>query len=160
LHEPTILASRPRPQHRRCWQLGDPHRHAFATSFGLAQSDPREFWVGEQTERDEAIACGGPPTGQVVAADPEIVLGHGGKLWAAGAFADRPDVRRTRLESVVDLHITSLVESHADGVEYNPRRIGSSTRGDEDVAAFEEALALGRPHAQAHALAGPALDFE
>lgn len=43
------------------------------------------------------------------------------ELGAAGALSNRPNVRRTRLEAVVDLHIAPAIEPHPEGVQSNPR---------------------------------------
>jgi len=49
-------------------------------------------------------------------------------VWGPGAFADSPDVRRGRLEPVVDTHVAPSVELDADLLEADPGRVGRPPR--------------------------------
>jgi hypothetical protein len=124
------------------------------------EADPRQGRVREQTERNEPVARRPAPASQVIADNPKVVLGHVGELGAAGTLPNRPDLRRTRLEAVVNLYIAPFIEPYARDVQSNPRGIGSASRRGQDVAAFDEPLALRRPHAEADALSGPPFDLE
>ena len=68
-----------------------------------------------------------------------------GKLRTSGALADRPDIGRTSLQPIVDLDITAIIQRDADLLEPNSLGIGHAARGNQNVAAFNGAFALGYP---------------
>ena len=82
------------------------------------------------------------------------------EFWAASYLADGPDAWRARLQVVVDLDAAPPIEPHACDVQSNARGIRGASRRDQDVAAFQEPLALRRPHAETQTLSGPPLDLE
>src|SRR5438046_2523413 len=88
--EAARLPRRPRPKHGAHWQRCDAHRHAAAPCFDLAEPDPRQGRVREQTEGDEPVTRRPAAPGQIVADHAKVVLGHVRELGAAGALADRP----------------------------------------------------------------------
>src|ERR1700756_4468579 len=66
-----------------------------------------------------------------------------GELWAAGAFPQRPHVRRTRLQSAIDANVTASVQFNAGVLKSNSGSVRNAPSRDQDVAAID-ALLTGR----------------
>ena len=158
--KPSLLAGRLRPQHGARRQSGDPRDDALTLRFAFAQSDVRERRIGKHAVRDQPIARASPPSGQIVANDAKVVFGYVGEQRAAGAFAERPDVRRARLQPLVDANVTATVQLDADLAEADPGGVRNAPRRDEDVAALDFLLARVRADVKAHSLSGLAAHLE
>ena len=107
----------------------------------LAQSDARQWRVGEHAIRNQPITRAAVAAGEVVANDPEIIHRRMRELRTAGALADRPDSGRARLQPLVDANIAAIVQLDPGHIEADPVGIRNATRGDQDVAAFNRPLA-------------------
>jgi len=81
--------------------------------FLLAQSDAREFWIGEKAKRNLPARGYVVAASQVVANDAEIVDADVCELRAARHFSDGPDAGRGGLQAVVDLDISAIGEFDA-----------------------------------------------
>ena len=110
--------------------------------------------------RDQPIARASPPSGQIVANDAKVVFGYVGEQRAAGAFAQRPDVRRACLQPLVDANVTATVQLDADLAEADPGGVRNAPRCDEDVAPLDVLLAGVRADVKADPLSGLAVHME
>src|SRR6202167_3576567 len=160
LHEAQCLAARLRPQHSAHRHPGDAHLDALTFRLAFAQSHVRERRIREHAVGNQPIARAAPPSGQIVANEPKVVFGYVRELRAAGAFAERPDIPRTRLQPIVDADITATVQLDADLAEPDPGGVGNTPGRDEDVAAFDGLLAGVREYRNADPLAGLAIHPE
>ena len=72
------------------------------------------------------------------------------------------DAQRRAPDGSIDRgrYIATFVEPNARRVQSNPRSVGGASSCCQDVAAFDEPLALRRPHAEADALSGSPFDLE
>ena len=68
-------------------------------------------------------------------------IGYVRELRAAGAFADRPDVGRARLQPLVDADVAARVQLDAGLVEADAGGVGNAPGRDQDVAALDLLLA-------------------
>src|SRR5262249_14080151 len=79
--------------------------------------------------------------GPIVFDDPAVVDRGVREVWGSGAFPDRPDIWRGRLEAVVDTHVAASVDLDVGLLETDPGRVGCTPDSDEDVAALDPLLA-------------------
>ena len=86
--------------------------------------------------------------------------GYVRELRAAGAFADRPDPGRARLQPVIDANVAAAVQLDAGLLESDPGGVRDAARRDQDVAAFDVLLAGSRAHVKANLCPGSAAHFE
>ena len=126
--------------------------NALTFRFAFAQSHVRERRIGEHAVGNQPVARASPPSGEIVANDAKVVLGYVRELRAAGAFAERPNVRGARLQPLVDADVTATVELNADLAEPDPGGVRNAPGRDEDVAAFDVLLAGARAYGKADAL--------
>src|SRR5258705_5892074 len=82
------------------------------------------------------------------------------ELWAPGAFSDRPDTGRGRLEAIVDGDVATRVQLDAGHVQADRGGIGRASRRDQDVAAFDGPFTVRRAHDKADAISGPPLHLQ
>src|SRR5882724_5083726 len=82
------------------------------------------------------------------------------ELWASGAFPDRPDIGRGRLEAIVDGDVATRIQLDAGHVQSDCGGIGRASRRDQDVAAFEGPFTVWRAHDNADAVSGPPLHLQ
>ena len=108
--------------------------------------------ICEHAVGNQPVARASLPSGQIVPNDAEVVLGYVGELRAAGAFAERPDVGRARLQPLVDANVAAAVQLDAGLVEPDAGGVRNTTRRDQDVAALDILFALARPHGKADLL--------
>ena len=108
----------------------------------------RERRIGEHAIGNEPVARAALPAGQIVANDAKVVFGYVGEQRAAGAFAERPDVRRARLQPLVDLDETAIVQLDAGLVEPDAGGVRNAPGRDEDVAALDRLFAGARAQTQ------------
>jgi hypothetical protein len=80
---------------------------------------------------------------EIVAYDSKIVFGYVRELWAAGAFAQRPHIWRTHLQSAIDANVTASVQFNAGLPKSNSSGVRNAPDRDQDVAAID-ALLTGR----------------
>src|SRR5208337_2620153 len=104
--------------------------------------------------RNQPVARASPPSGQIVTNDAKVVLRYMGEHCAAGAFAQRPDVRRARLQPLVDADETTSFQLDADLTEPDPGSVRNAPRRHKDVAALDGLLAGARANLKADPLAG------
>ena len=97
---------------------------SFATRTAIPRALPRSRSVHARQRRVGKHAIGNQPieraaaaAGEVVANDPKIVDRYVRELRTAGAFADRPDIGRARLQSLVDADVAPVVEIDAGDIE-------------------------------------------
>src|SRR5262245_9456389 len=126
----------------------------------LAQSNVGQWRIREQAVRDQPIARAAVAAGKIVFDDPEVVDRGVCEVWGPGAFADSPDVRRGRLEPVVDTPVAPSVELDPGLLEADPGRVGCAPYGDKDVAAFDPLLAGRRAHQNRDVLSRPTVHTE
>jgi hypothetical protein len=62
--------------------------------FGLAQSNPRQLWIGEHGERNLPPSCHMIPPCEVIADNAEVIIGDMRELRTTRHLADRPNARR------------------------------------------------------------------
>ena len=141
LHEAFGLAGRLRPEHGAHRQLGHARLDALTLGFAFAQSNMRQRRIGEHAVGNEPVARAPPPSSQIVANDAKVVFGYMGEHRAAGAFAQGPDVRRARLQSLVDANKAALVQLDAGLVEPDPGGVRNAPGRNEDVAALDRLFA-------------------
>ena len=135
-------------------------RDTLLLRFAFAQSDVSEWRLGEHAVGNQPIARAAVATGQIVPDDPKVVDRDVRKLRAAGAFPDRPDIGRRRLQPVIDANVAVSVQLDAGLLEPDPGGIGNAPRRDQDVAALDLLLTGGRAHGEADFFAGSALHIE
>src|SRR5262245_58689178 len=126
----------------------------------FAQSNVGQWRIREHAVGDQPVASAAVAAGKIVFDDPEVVDRGVGEVWRPGAFADGPDVRRGRLEPVVDTYVAPSVELDAGVLEADPGRVGSAPYGDEEVASFDPLLAGGRADQDRDVLARPTVHTE
>ena len=127
----------------------------------LRSSDVRERRIGEHAVRNQPIPSASPPSSQIVASYAKVVFGYVGEHRAAGAFAERPDVRRARTQPLVDANETAAVQAANAGLgEADPGRVRHAARRDQDVAALNGLLAGARANVEADPLSGLAAHTE
>ncbi len=81
------------------------------------------------------------------------------ELGAARTFPDRPDVRRSRLQPLIDANITAGVHLNAGLLESNVRCIRDASGSDEEVAALDLLRVGGGAHSDGDILTGAAVHF-
>jgi hypothetical protein len=160
LHEALCFIDRLCPQHGARRHLRHTHRNALALRFAFAQPNPRERRVREHAVGNQPAARGAVPAGQIVPNDTKVVEGDVRELRAAGAFADRPDRGRARLQPFVDHDIATTVQRDTGHIEPGPGGVGSAPRGDQDIAALDGPLTRGRAHEKADIFARSPLHAE
>jgi hypothetical protein len=116
----------------------------------------RQRRVGEHAIGDQPIARAAAATGEVVANDPKIVHGGVRELRAAGAFADRPDIWRTRFQALVDANVAAIVELDTGLLQADAVGVRNAARGNQNVAALDRPLGGARAHGHADLLSGAA----
>src|SRR5262245_23672471 len=108
--------------------------------------------IGEHAVCNQPASCAAILSCQIVTNDAKIVFGYVRELWAAGAFSNGPDVRRTRLQPPVHANVTTTVQPNPGLLKSNSGGIRNTPSRDQDVAAFDVVLARGRAHGKAHVL--------
>src|SRR6266853_5549791 len=83
---------------------------------------------------------------QIVTNDAKIVFGYVRELWAAGAFSNGPDVRRTRLQPPIHANVTTTVQADPGLLKSNSGCIRNTPSRDQDVAAIDIPLSRGSAH--------------
>ena len=78
---------------------------------------------------------------QIIADDPEVVVGDVCELRAAGALSDSPNSGRSRFQPFVDFNVAAAVQFNAGKIEADPGGVGNAPRGSQDVAALNGPLA-------------------
>ena len=96
------------------------------------------------------------PPAKIVPDDPKVVDGYVRELWAAGTFADGPDLGRARLQPLIDANVATTVQLNAGLLKPDPGGVRNAPRRDQDVAALDLLLAGGRAHDKADFLSGSA----
>ncbi len=125
----------------------------------FVQPDVGQFRVGEQAVGDESAPRGAVAARQVIQHDAAIVFADVGELRTAGGFARRPDVRRGRLQFVVDANIAALVQFDARGGQVEPIGVERAAGRDQDIGGCERLLRLSAANAEDYAVARTALDL-
>ena len=87
-------------------------------------------------------------------------IGHVRELRAAGAFPERPDIGRGRLQPLIDANVAAIIQLDAGLLEPDPGGVGNAPRRDQDVAALDLLLAGGGAHGNADFLSGSAVHIE
>src|SRR5262249_12828167 len=64
----------------------------------------------------------------------KIIDGYVREMRAPGTLADRPNIRRGRLQPLVDADIAASVRLDPGRVDTDPGRVGNPPRGDEKIA--------------------------
>ena len=95
----------------------------------------RNLRIGEETRGDNTVSRGAISTREIVSNDSEIVQRDVCKLRTARALADGPDISRGRLQAIVHLHITSLVQANASYFQPNSCGVGCAPGSNKDIAA-------------------------
>lgn len=153
LHEAARLRCGPRSQYRDDRQLRDPNSDVSALSFDFAQSDPRQRRVGVQAIGNQPVVAASSAAGQIVANYPEVVERHVRELRAARTVADRPDISRARLESIVRRDKPSRVELDSGEVEADPLGVRDASGRNQDVAAPDSLMACRGRYFEGHGFA-------
>jgi len=130
-----------------------------AKSDGLDNAEPRTPQSTTQTsfrqwceEVLKAIMRCALAPGQIVPDDAEVIDRDVREVGAAGAFADRPNPGRARLQPFVDTNVAAVIDFDAGLIESDPGRVRDPAYGDQDVAALDRALARSRLHDKADLL--------
>ena len=142
-HKAFPLIGRLRPKHGVHWQLCDPNDDALAFRFAFAQPDTGERRISEHAIWNKPIASAAISACEIVAYNSEIVFGYVRELGAAGAFSQRPNIWRTRLQSAIDANVIASVQFNASVFKSNSSGVGNAPSRDQDVAAVD-ALLTGR----------------
>src|SRR5262249_45102432 len=72
--------------------------------------------------------------------DAKIIFGYMRELWAAGAFTNGPDVRRTRLEPLIHANVTTIIQLNPGLLKTDSIGIRDTSSGDQDIAAIDVLL--------------------
>src|SRR5262245_61196681 len=107
----------------------------------------RKRRIGKHAVWDQPMARVAISSGQVVPDYAEIVLRHMGKLWAARPIGKCPEASRGGFETLVDAHVAAGIHLNPGLLEADAGGVRDTPCGHKDVAAFDRALALPRPHA-------------
>ena len=78
-----------------------------------------------------------------------------GELWAAGAFAQRPHIWRTRLQSAIDANVTASVQFNAGLLKSNSSGVRNAPDRDQDVAAIDALLTGRGAHSKRYLVSRP-----
>src|SRR5215510_10733302 len=146
LHEALFFVSCLRPQHRAYRQLRDAYGDALASCFGFAQPHARKRRVRKHAVRNQPIARAAVFAREIVLNDPEIVGGYVGELWAPGAFADRPDLGRARLQPLIHPNVATRVQLNTGFFKSNPGGVRNAPRRDQHVTTFDFSFTGPRTH--------------
>lgn len=95
----------------------------------------RNLRIGEETRGDNTVARRAISTREFVSNGSEIVQRDVGKLRTARALADGPDTSRGRLQAIVHLYITSLIQINASYFQPNSCGVGCAPGSNRDIAA-------------------------
>src|SRR5262249_27226893 len=133
-----------RPEHHANWHLRDAIAYALGFGFRFAQADMSQLWIGEENVRNDAAARRSAAAGKVVEHNAEVVLTSVRKVRAPGRFAGRPDVRRCRLQPVIDADVAARIDFDAGAIEMQSVGIRRSARRHENVGSFQRLLARAR----------------
>src|SRR5437016_5727662 len=160
LHEALRFVRRRRPSHAAHRQPRDTHAHTLMLRFAFAQSDMSQWRLSEHAVWNQPITRAALPSGEIVSDDPKIVDRDVSKLWAAGAFPDRPDIGRRRLQPLIDANVATAVHLDRRLIKPDSRGVWNASCRDQDVATVEFLLAGSRAHGKADFLSGPAVYIE
>src|SRR4029077_3858851 len=95
---------------------------------------------------NQPVACDAISTCEIVTYDSKIVFGYVRELRTARTFPQRPHLRRTRLQPVVDANVVASVQFNAGLLKSNPGGVRNAPSRDQNVAAFDVLLAETRAH--------------
>ena len=82
------------------------------------------------------------------------------EVRATGAFTHSPDTRRSRLQSLIDANVSTIIQLDADLLEPDPGGVRNAPCCDQDIAALDLSLNGGCAHNNADFLSGSALHVE
>jgi len=116
--------------------------------------------VCEHAVRNQPIARAAVAAGEIVPDDAKVILGCVRELWAAGAFADSPDIGRRCLQPLIDANVPTSVQLDAGLFEPDAGGIGNASCRGQDIAALDLLLIGGRTHGKADLLSRSALHIE
>jgi hypothetical protein len=102
-HKALSLIGRLRAEYRVHRQPSDACHDALAFRFAFTQPYMGERGISEHAIRNQPAMRGAISACQIITYDPKIVFRYVRELWAAGAFSHRPNVWRTRLQSILAL---------------------------------------------------------
>src|ERR1700730_7655093 len=74
---------------------------------------------------------------QVVTHNAEIVERNVGKMWAARAIAQGPNIRRGGFQTIVNTYISSSIQFNACLIESNALSVRHSASGNKNVGRFD-----------------------
>src|ERR1700722_1906126 len=117
-------------QHRLHRDFEQAIGNSFCFCFLLAQSDAREFWIGEKAKWNLPARGYVVAASQIAANDAEIVDADVGELRAARHFSDGPNAGRGGLQPLVDLDVPSIRYLDAGQLQPDALRVWSSARGN------------------------------
>src|SRR5271166_696162 len=160
LHKALSVVRGFRAQNGTHRQPRDARDQPSALCLALAHPDMGKGRVGEHAIGNQPIARAAVPSGQVVPDDAKIIDRGMRELRAAGAFADRPDIGRGRLQLLVDADVTASVQLDAGLLEPDLGVVRKAPRRDQDVGTPDRPLTGSRAHGNADLLAGAAAHVE
>ena len=136
-HKAFPLIGRLGPEHGVHRQLCDANDDPLAFRFAFAQPDAGERRISEHAIWNQAVARAAIFACEIITYDSKIVFGYVRELWAAGAFAQRPHIWRTHLQSAIDANVTASVQFNAGLLKSNSSGVRNAPDRDQDVVAIE-----------------------
>src|SRR5262249_1337303 len=119
-----------RSQHRVHRQPRDACNNPLACRSAFAQPYMGKRGIREHAVCNDTIARCAIPSCQIVTNDAKIVFGYVRELWAAGAFSNGPDPRRTRLQSPIHANVTTTVQLNPRLLKADSVGIGNTSSRD------------------------------
>src|SRR5580658_3300226 len=144
------LRHRPGSQDGCHWDLGQAVPDALLLRLRFVKPYVGKFRVGIEAgwnlpSRSRALGAR-----QVVADNAEIIERYMCEQGTAGAVAERPDTRSTRLQPLIHADIALFRGLHSSQVESDAFCVGYASRGYQQVGAFDDDLRLTPGTVQPH----------
>src|SRR5262245_25548463 len=149
LHEALRLLRRLCPQYTAHWKRRHAHDDVLPLRITLAQPDAGKRRVRKHAVGHQSVARAAVPARQIVPDDAIVIYRNMRELRASRTFTNRPDVRRSSLQSIVHANVAAGVQLDADFVEADATRVRQASCSDQQMTALD--LPLVEAHAHGHA---------
>ena len=136
-HKTLPLIGRLRTKYSVHRQRRDAGPGTLAFRLAFAQSYAGQRGISEHAIWNQPIVGASISPCKIVTYNSKIVFGYVRELRTAGAFAQRPNIWRTCLQSAIDLNVTASVQFNPGSLKSNSSGIRNTPRRDQDVAAID-----------------------
>ena len=155
-----IFIRRLRPQHRAHRQPRNTRGDALPLRFALGQSHTGKWRIRKHTVWNQPVARAALSSAKIFLDDPKIVDRCVCELWAAGTFANGPDLRRARLKPLIDANVATTVQLNTGFFKSNRCGVRNAPGRNQDVASLDLSLAGPRAHDKSHFVSGSAMHMQ